>query len=61
MNNSEYMDAISKTYDDFVQLRRRVITSTVNELIEKKNFPDLKVKEEKGDSGNKVMALLVKF
>lgn len=53
------MDAISKTYDDFAQLRRRVITSTVNELIEKKNFPDLKVKEEKGDSGNKVMALLV--
>ena len=59
LNNSEYMDAISKTYDDFAQLRRRVITSTVNELIEKKNFPDLKVKEEKGDSGNKVMALLV--
>ena len=55
------MDATSKRYDDFAQLRRRVIASTVNELIEKKNFPDLKVKEEKGDSGNKVIALLVKF
>ena len=55
------MNAEEKTYDDFAQLRRRVITSAVNELIEKKIFPNLKVKEEKGDSGNKVIALLVKF
>ena len=55
------MDATSKTYDDFAQLRRRVITSTVNELIEKRIFPNLKIKEEKGDSRNKVMALLFKF
>ena len=57
----EYMDAEGKIYDDFAQLRRRVITSAVNELKDKGYFPDLKVKEEKGDSGNKVMALLVKF
>ena len=55
------MDATSKRYDDFAQLRRRVITSAVTELIEKKIFPNLKVKEEKGDSGNKVRALLFKF
>ena len=55
------MDAISKTYDDFTQLRRRVITPAVNELKDKGYFPDLKVKEEKGDSGNKVMTLLFKF
>ena len=57
----EYMDATSKTYDDFAQLRRRVIKPAVNELKDKGYFPDLKVKEEKGDSGNKVMALLIKF
>ena len=61
LNNSEYMDATSKTYDDFTQLRRRVITPAVNELKDKGYLPDLKVKEEKGDSGNKVIALLVKF
>ena len=55
------MDATSKTYDDFAQLRRRVITPDVNELKDKGYFPDLKVKEEKGDSGNKVIALLFKF
>ena len=55
------MDATSKTYDDFAQLRRRVITPAVNELKDKDYFPDLKVKEEKGDSGNKVIALLFKF
>ena len=55
------MDATSKIYDDFAQLRRRVITPVVNELKDKGYFPDLKVKKEKGDSGNKVMALLVKF
>ena len=55
------MDATSKTYDDFAQLRRRVITSAVNELKDKGYFPDLKVKEEKGDNENKVIALLVKF
>ena len=57
----EYMDATSKTYDDFAQLRRRVITPAVNELKDKGYFPNLKVKEEKGDSGKKVMALLFKF
>ena len=57
----EYMDATSKTYDDFAQLRRRVITPAVNELIEKKIFPNLKVKEEKGDNGNKVVTLLFRF
>lgn len=44
-----------------LQLRRRVITPAVNELKDKGYFPDLKVKEEKGDSGNKVIALLFKF
>ena len=29
------MDATSKTYDDFAQLRRRVITPAVNELKDK--------------------------
>ncbi|MBQ9035992.1 MAG: replication initiation protein [Erysipelotrichaceae bacterium] len=57
----EYMDAEEKTYDDFAQLRRRVITPAVNELKDKGYFPNLKVKEEKGDSGKKVMALLFKF
>ena len=57
----EYMNAEEKTYDDFAQLRRRVITPAVNELIEKKIFPNLKVKEKKGDSGNKVIVLLFKF
>ena len=54
------MNAEEKTYDDFAQLRRRVITSAVNELKDKGYFPDLKVKEEKGDSGNKVIVLLFK-
>ena len=57
----EYMDATSKTYDDFAQLRRRVITPAVNELIEKKIFPDLKVKEEKGNSSKQIRTLLFKF
>ncbi len=57
----EYMDATSKTYDDFAQLRRRVITPAVNELIEKKIFPDLKVKEEKSKNGKRVAGLSLKF
>lgn len=57
----EYMDATCKTYDDFAQLRRRVITPAVNELIEKKVFLDLKVKEEKTDDGKKVASLLFRF
>ena len=57
----EYMDAEAKTYDDFAQLRRRVITPAVNELIEKKIFPDLKVKEEKGNSSKQIRTLLFKF
>lgn len=55
------MDATGKTYDDFAQLRRRVIIPAVNELIEKKIFPDLKVKEEKSDNSNRVVGLLFKF
>ena len=55
------MDATNKTYDDFTQLRRRVITPAVNELTEKKIFPNLKVKEEKEGSGNKIVRLLFRF
>ena len=55
------MDDTSKTYDDFAQLRRRVITPAVNELIEKKIFPDLKVKEEKSKNGKRGVGLLFKF
>ncbi len=57
----EYIDATSKTYDDFAQLRRRVITPAVNELKDKGYFPDIKVKEEKGDNGKKVASLLFRF
>lgn len=57
----EYMDATSKTYDDFAQLRRRVITPAVNELRDIGYFPDLKVKEEKNESGKRIVGILFKF
>ena len=57
----EYMDATNKTYDDYAQLRRRVITPAVNELIEKGLFPNLKVKEEKSDNSKAVVKLLFKY
>ncbi len=57
----EYMDAEAKTYDDFAQLRRRVITPAVNELKERGYFPNLKVKEERGEKGKGVESLLFRF
>ena len=55
------MDATSKRYDDFAVVKKKGNYTSCYELKDKGYFPDFKVKEEKGDSGNKVIALLVKF
>ena len=48
LNNSEYMDAPSKTYDDFAQLRRRVITPAVMSLKIKAISLILRSRKKKG-------------
>ncbi len=40
---------------------KRLITSMVHELMAKKIFPDLEVKEEKNDNGKRVDGLLFMF
>ena len=57
----EYMGAEAKTYDDFAQLRRRVIQPSIKELTDKGYFTNLRVKEEKGERGKGVEGLLFRF
>lgn len=57
----EYMGADGKTYNDYVQLKRRVLLPAVNELMEKNYIKGLQIEEIKGNSGKKVEGLLFKF
>lgn len=57
----EYMGAEAKTYDDFAQLRRRVIQPAMKELTDKGYLLNLRVKEEKGNKGKAVERLLFEF
>jgi plasmid replication initiation protein len=55
------MGADGKTYDDYAQLKRRVLLPAVNELMEKNYIKGLQIEEIKGNSGKKVEGLLFKF
>ena len=55
------MGADGKTYDDYAQLKRRVLLPAVNELVEKNYIKGLQIEEIKGNSGKKVEGLLLKF
>ena len=57
----EFMGADDKTYDDYAQLKRRVLLPAVNELVEKNYIRGLQIEEIKGNSGKKVEDLLFKF
>ena len=57
----EYMGADDKTYDDYAQLKRRVLLPAVNELVEKNYIKGLQIEEIKGNSGKKVEGLLFKY
>ena len=57
----EFMGADDKTYDDYAQLKRRVLLPAVNELVEKNYIKGLQVEEIKGNSGKKVEGLLFRF
>ena len=57
----EYMGAEAKTYDDFAQLKRRVIQPAMKELTDKGYLLNLRVKEEKGNKGKAVEGLLFEF
>lgn len=55
------MGADGKTYDDYAQLKRRVLLPAVNELVEKNYIKGLQIEEIKGNNGRKVESLLFKF
>ena len=55
------MGADGKTYDDYAQLKRRVLLPAVNELVEKNYIKGLQIEEIKGNSGKKVEGLLFRF
>jgi plasmid replication initiation protein len=57
----EFMGADDKTYDDYAQLKRRVLLPAVNELVEKNYIRGLQIEEIKGNSGKKVEDLLFKY
>lgn len=57
----EFMGADDKTYDDYAQLKRRVLLPAVNELVEKNYIKGLQIEEIKGNSGKKVEGLLFKY
>ena len=57
----EFMGADDKTYDDYAQLKRRVLLPAVNELVEKNYIKGLQIEEIKGNSGKKVEGLLFRF
>jgi len=55
------MGADDKTYDDYAQLKRRVLLPALNELMEKNYIKGLQIEEIKGNSGKKVEGLLFRF
>ena len=57
----EFMGADDKTYDDYAQLKRRVLLPAVYELVEKNYIKGLQIEEIKGNSGKKVEGLLFRF
>ena len=57
----EFMGAGDKTYDDYAQLKRRVLLPAVNELVGKNYIKGLQIEEIKGNRGKKVERLLFKF
>ena len=57
----EFMGADDKTYDDYAQLKRRVLLPAGNELVEKNYIKGLQIEEIKGNSGKKVEGLLFKY
>ncbi len=57
----EFMGADDKTYDDYAQLKRRVLLPAVNELVEKNYIKGLQIEEIKGNSGKKVESLMFGF
>ena len=57
----EFMGADDKTYDDFAQLRRRVLLPALNEITDKNYIKGLQFKEIKKDGSKKVTSLVFKF
>ena len=57
----EYMGAEAKTYDDFAQLRRRVLLPALNEITDKNYIKGLQFKEIKENGSKKVTSLVFKF
>ena len=55
------MGAEAKTYDDFAQLRRRVLLPALNEITEKNYIKGLQFKEIKENGSKKVTSLVFKF
>ena len=57
----EYMGAEAKTYDDFAQLRRRVLLPALNEITDKNYIKGVQFKEIKENGSKKVTSLVFKF
>ena len=57
----EFMGADDKTYDDFAQLRRRVLLPALNEITDKNYIKGLQFKEIKENGSKKVTSLVFKF
>lgn len=57
----EYMGAEAKTYDDFAQLRRRVLLPALNEITDKNYIKGLQFKEIKENGSKKVTSLVFQF
>ena len=57
----EFMGADDKTYDDFAQLRRRVLLPALNEITDKNYIKGLQFKEIKKNGSKKVTSLVFKF
>ena len=57
----ESMGADDKTYDDFAQLRRRVLLPALNEITDKNYIKGLQFKEIKKNGSKKVTSLVFKF
>ena len=57
----EFMGADDKTYDDYAQLKRRVLLPAVNELVEKNYIKGLQIEEIKGNSGKKLRDCCLSF
>ena len=57
----EFMGANDKTYDDFAQLRRRVLLPALNEITDKNYIKGLQFKEIKKNGSKKVTSLVFKF